>query len=302
MTVCTPISDDELLNDFCRSQCLPAYYQAMAQRYFMPLAQALAQQSSQARKPLFIGINGCQGSGKSTLATLLTTVLAGQYHKKVAKLSIDDFYLTKAERQQLAKDIHPLFLTRGVPGTHDMRLLNKTLDSLASTDTTAIPRFNKAIDDRAASDHWDSMAAAADIIILEGWCVGVTPQTEETLFVPVNDLESNEDAEGLWRNTINTAISQDYLPLFTKIDKLIMLKAPSFDCVYHWRKKQEDKLRAKTDSANSTTLMDDAALTRFIQHYQRLSEHLLSTLAHTADLVFELNIQHQIVSQYGNID
>ena len=288
-----------LLTHFCRTQQLPTGYQAMAIEYFLPLAQALAQAShnNHSGKPLIIGINGCQGSGKSTLAGLLEQLL-NKYHKlSAANLSIDDFYHTKARRQGLASDIHPLFITRGVPGTHDIDLLQHTIAALSvphSTESSiAIPRFDKARDDRLATELWDNIKPPVDIIILEGWCVGIQ-EVNNRLSSPVNKLEENEDSEGIWRNTIYTHVEQNYAPLFQQISTLIMLKAPHFDCVYQWRKKQEEKLEQRLGTQSSSAIMTTEALERFIQHYQRLTEDMLLSLPIVADIVFELNTRHQI--------
>ena len=74
-----------------------------------------------------MGLSGCQGSGKSTLVKAIAHVLEDVHHVNAVVLSLDDFYLTKAERELLARTVHPLFATRGVPGTHDLDLLRQTL-------------------------------------------------------------------------------------------------------------------------------------------------------------------------------
>lgn len=296
-------SVDALLAEFCQQHALPEHYSDLATRYFLPLAEELAKKSAAAQHSLFIGINGCQGSGKSTLAELLQRLLSDYYGLSVANLSIDDFYLTKRERVRLAETQHPLFLTRGVPGTHDLKLLKQTLSSLQNQhSTTPIPRFDKGIDDRAAPTHWDSLQGAADIVLLEGWCVGVSVQDSGTLPLAINTLERNEDPQGLWRQYINDVIAEEYEHVFAKLDLLIMLKAPSFDCVYQWRSKQEEKLRQTLEAAGKSTqsLMDTPALRRFIEHYQRLTEHMLAVLPQQAHIVFELDEHHRICGRLNN--
>ena len=68
-------------------------------------------------------IAGSQGIGKSTIVKVLKKNLEIYYKKKVLSLSLDDYYLSKKERISLSNTIHPLLLTRGVPGTHDTELL-----------------------------------------------------------------------------------------------------------------------------------------------------------------------------------
>jgi D-glycerate 3-kinase len=294
-----------LLDAFCTQENLPETYKTLALEYFFPLADEIIheQKASNDNKPLIIGINGSQGSGKSTLALLLSQIFSTLFNKNVANLSIDDFYNTKNERQQSATDTHPLLLTRGVPGTHDTALLGNILKKLSLGETKVIiPRFNKSTDDRHEESEWETIHKPVDIILLEGWCVGVRPQTPQQLSQAINSLEQKEDSQSIWRNHINLAITQDYLPIFERLDKLIMLKAPSFDCVYSWRQKQENKLRAKTilneTSSNSNAgVMTETELQRFIQHYQRLTVHMLATLPKYADIIFKLNSAHSVTER-----
>lgn len=295
-------ADQNLLDIFCTEEKLPETYQLLAQTYFFPLAAEIiaSQKVSSHSGPLIIGINGSQGSGKSTLALLLTRIFGSRYNKNVANLSIDDFYKTKAERQQSATNIHPLLLTRGVPGTHDTTLLSNTLKQLcAGADKVIIPRFNKSTDDRHLENAWETIYNPVDIILLEGWCLGVRPEAQASLSVAINSLEQCEDPQGSWREHINDTIKSHYLPIFEQLDKLIMLKAPSFECVYNWRQKQEDKLKQKNIASSArpdkqSGIMSKTELHRFIQHYERLTLHMLATLPEYADILFELSSDHSI--------
>src|SRR5690606_12103429 len=105
--------------DFIERERLPAGYLDTVERWFLPLAERLLQKVASARGTLVVGISGSQGSGKSTLAALLVLLLRELMGLRAVNLSIDDFYLTRARRRDLARDIHPLLATRGVPGTHD---------------------------------------------------------------------------------------------------------------------------------------------------------------------------------------
>ncbi|NDH39971.1 MAG: hypothetical protein EBY45_06045, partial [Gammaproteobacteria bacterium] len=130
-----------------------------------------------------VSLIGASGSGKTTILRCIN-------------LSIDDFYLTHAERQELAATVHPLLATRGVPGTHDVGLAMDTINALKRQGTVAIPRFDKAVDDRQPHEQWPTVPAPLDVIVLEGWCLSVDAQPESALAVPVNDLESSEDCDG----------------------------------------------------------------------------------------------------------
>ncbi len=265
-----------------------------------PNAATLIEHAIQARlpgrggRPLIVGICGSQGSGKSTVCKSL----AGRFSQagvSVANLSLDDLYLTRAERETLAKHVHPLLRTRGVPGTHDTKVGVHTLNALAHGGRVPMPRFDKAIDDRRPPSQWDSMQGPTQLVLFEGWCVGARPQPLAALDQPVNALEANEDVDGRWRRYVNDALGGEYQRLFAKIDLLVLLAAPSFDVVLKWRTQQEQELRAQASSA-SWGVMNDAALARFVQHYERLTRHILIEMPGRADLVIRLAADRSVSS------
>lgn len=282
------------ISRFITRHQLPDSYAQLAKQWFFPLAEQLATHQKGAKKTLVIGINGAQGSGKSTLADLLVFIFEQHYQLNAVSISIDDFYYTRQQRIELAAQIHPLLLTRGVPGTHDVALAQQTLDKLTQDDKpTQVPRFNKAQDDRYPQTQWDIVASDVDIVIFEGWCLGAEAQKANDLLIPVNGLEENNDSQFIWRNYVNQQLQQHYRCLFKSIDLWVMLKAPSFDCVFDWRLQQENKLRESIDDKRKT--MDERAIKQFIQYYQRITEHLLHTLPAKVDYLFELDEQRNIV-------
>jgi len=251
---------------------------------------------------LLVGINGSQGSGKSTLASLLALLLRQFHGLGVIQLSIDDFYLTRESRRSLAERVHPLLATRGVPGTHDLPLMRETLQRLLNGNgEVPIPRFDKAIDDRCPADQWEFVSAPLDLVIIEGWCFGTPAQSEEALLKPVNDLEAREDPDAVWRRYVNRQIVEHYQSIYQMVDLWIMLQAPSFDCVYQWRLEQEqklaDKLKLTDDSAPmQNQVMSAQQIARFIQHYQRLTEHTLQHLPASVHYLFRLDRERRIIA------
>jgi D-glycerate 3-kinase len=275
------------LSHFLNKHLLPETYTHTVESWVLPLAEKLANQKKQSSKPIVVGINGAQGSGKTTLTDLLV-YLFDQYHQLHAvALSIDDFYLKRQQRIELAKTVHPLLKTRGVPGTHDIKLAQQVVQALTRGAVTNIPRFNKATDDRHTIENWDAETQHVDVIIIEGWCLGVGPQSEKALTEPCNQLEREEDTTAVWRNFINTKLKNEYAEFFSMIDIWIMLKAPSFDSVFKWRCEQEYKLRQEQGDRNQ--IMDAAGIERFIKHFQRITEHALTTLPQKVDYLFELD-------------
>lgn len=288
-----------------REHDLPEQFVDYCSLYFAPIAEKIDQLSRQQQTPV-IAINGSQGSGKSTAAMILQSMLETNYDHRVTILSIDDFYHTQEKRLELSKSLHPLFITRGVPGTHDINLASKTIEALQSAsdgEKIAIPRFDKALDDRKPKHLWDEVTGPVSIIILEGWCVASPALETSSLTQAVNELERIEDKEGVWRKASNQFLQDQYQQLFNKIDWLLMLKAPSFDVVFQWRLLQEEKL-AKTlaiAQGSKTKLLDEQQLKRFIQHYQRLTEYNLAIIPARADAVITLDEQHQMIDLTFNV-
>ncbi len=284
----------EAIDDFIDRHRLPARFEKTIEEHYLPLA-AWVLESRPAGGALLLGINGAQGTGKSTLADFLALALASACEWRVAVLSIDDFYLTRAERAALAKDVHPLLATRGVPGTHDVAMLERSLDGLrqlAVGKTLAIPRFDKARDDRAAASGWPIVTGPVDLIVLEGWCVGSRPQPSEALTRPVNALERDADASGDWRRYVNEQLEHAYAGVFAELDRLVFLKAPDFEAVYRWRLEQEQKLARQADGDR---IMSAAQIRDFIQHYERITTANLAELPAIADVLIELDEHHDCV-------
>ena len=281
---------------FIAQHQLPENYADVAQNWFNPLAEEIAMLQNSAGMPVFVGVNGSQGSGKSTLCDYIAFYLQNTQSLNVVVLSVDDFYLSREERFKLSEKVHPLLTTRGVPGTHDTQLAQSTLWALKNNQKVALPRFDKASDDPKPESDWPVINKPVDIVLIEGWCWGVPAQTEDALVEPVNTLERREDPQGIWRRFVNTQLAGTYQQLFEQMDYWVMLKAPSFEHVYQWRCEQEHKLAARQKPGAPSNIMSDEQIARFIQHYQRLTEHALSTLPEQCDKVFELDGERKITN------
>lgn len=281
------------LQSLIRTESLPPQFEDLAVTHYLPLADAVVGWAKQESGPLVVGVNGAQGTGKSTMSKVLALALEHEHQLSCAIISIDDIYLTRDERSQLACDVHPLLQTRGVPGTHDVAMGIDLIQQLKARKTPAIPVFDKAVDDRAPKSQWVSFTQPVDVILFEGWCVGAMAQPASALTEPCNQLEKTEDADAAWRSYVNAQLETAYPQLFALMDRLVMLKAPDFECVYEWRRLQEDKLRLRQQGAG---IMDDEQITRFIMHYERLTRWMFQEMPDRADCVLELSHDHSIAT------
>ncbi len=269
---------------------LPGAYAETVDRHWRPIAADIAAAAKTRGHPLVIGINGSQGSGKSTLCQCLELLLDTEHGLQAATLSLDDLYMTRSERKALAATVHPLLMTRGVPGTHDVALGAAVIaDVRAGRTGMRLPRFDKGRDDRIAVVDWPVVESKIDILLFEGWCIGATPQLPAALTHPINCLEQAEDAESRWRHHVNAALAGPYRELFAPLDLLVMLAAPRFEVVLGWRLLQEHKLRARTGQG-----MSAAAVERFVMHFERLTRHMLSAMPDQADIVVRLGERHDV--------
>ena len=283
-----------VLARFIQEASLPDSVAFNFMRWYAGVTGSLAQRAKAANTAPLVGFSGCQGSGKSTLVALMAKVMREVHGVSTVVLSLDDFYLTKATRVALAQSIHPLFATRGVPGTHDLVLLNETIAALRQPPpggAVPVPVFDKALDDRTEMVHWRQVSAPVQLILLEGWCVGLSPQQESELEAPINPMEAEQDPSRVWRGEVNRQLATEYADLFGKLDALLLLQAPSFDAVFDWRWQQEQRLSQQfqqdhPDKPDPTMTRSEVA--DFILHYQRLTEHGLKTLPDRADFVWEL--------------
>lgn len=241
------------------------------------------------------GISGLQGCGKSTLATQVADA-AARRGLRCAVLSLDDFYLPRAARLRLARDVHPLLATRGPPGTHEVALATEVLGALRSGVGTALPRFDKLADDRRPRTDWPR-AQLTDLVLFEGWCLGTPAEDEASLDMPINALERDEDPHGGWRRWCNAALREAYPALWRHIDRLLLLQAPSFEVVPGWRLDAER--RALAGARPGAMAMDAAAIDRFVQHYERTSRQALRTLPDIADRVIALDAQRRATLPAG---
>jgi len=234
-------------------------------------------------RPPLIAVVGAQGCGKTTLAR------AAAERFGAAQVSIDDAYLTRAEREALARDVHPLFVTRGPPGTHDLGLLQRLIDALSAAgpgDEVRIPGFDKRGDDRRPVEDWRVCRGRPSAILIDAWCLGALPQEAAALTDPVNALEAEFDPDGGWRRAVNGFVGGAHAEFAARFDAVLFLRAPSFDVVLDWRCQQEAGLLGIAPA--DLPAAERARLADFIQYFERITRRMLEGGV-TADVIVQLD-------------
>jgi D-glycerate 3-kinase len=163
-------------------------------------------------------------------------------------------------------------------------LAGAVLEQLRLKGKVSLPRFDKAADNRMPRGRWEPVASPVDIVLFEGWCIGAVAQGAAALREPINDLEREEDPDGVWRAYVNEQLDGPYQGLFARLHDLILLEAPGFEAVSAWRAEQEAKLRGRTGAG-----MSEPELARFVEHYERLTRWILSEMPGRADWVITLD-------------
>lgn len=260
--------------------------------YYLPICEKIFKKLRK-KKIKIIGLTGGQGAGKSTITQIIKLIFEIKYNFNVTFFSIDDFYKTLREREILSKKVHPMFKTRGVPGTHDTKLLSKIFNDLSKKNfkSVYVPRFDKSIDDRFPKSKWQKIGKKPDLIIFEGWCVGAKAQTKKQLLKPINILEKNNDSKLVWRTKVNNELNNNYRKIFSKIDCLVFLKVPNFECVYKWRLLQENKLKL---TSKGNKIMSPKQVREFIMYYERITKQMLEDLSKNAYAVLSLDKKHRL--------
>ena len=294
--------EQQFLETFIQQEGLNDIFRRNVTEYFNAYAHRLAHLAEASSRPIIVGLNGAQGSGKSTLSQYLSQIMPMQLGVDCHVLSIDDFYLSKAKRKRLAASVHPLLAIRGVPGTHDVPRLLDALTGFIEpgVQSVAVPVFDKLKDDRTRKVHKIQKSAKPTVILFEGWCVGIPPQRQLALSVPMSSFEFSNDNNGVWRSYVNERLGGDYVDIFKLLDRLSMLKPPCFEAVYDWRVDQEIRLVARRrQDSNDTSVrgMSVKQVGEFVENFRRLTCHAIEVLPHLADEIWDLQADRLVLKE-----
>ena len=246
---------------------------------------AIARQRAEGRVPV-VGVAGPQGSGKTTLVAAYAAA-----HRDAAHFSLADVYLPASYRRLIAQSVHPLFATRGPPGTHNLLQLNETLDELLEAKAGAqifLPAFDKVTDNPVPSARRPVFRGQPSVVLVDGWCLGALPQSDAELATPANALEAEQDKDAVWRKEINANLAGAYQLTFGRLDAIIALQAPSFAIIQDWRCEQEAGLLGR-DLAPA----DRDRIVRFIQHFERITRHMMAG-GRRADIEVQLDERRNV--------
>ena len=278
-----------VVQKFCQQQLGWAGSITTLWQLWLPFANQLSSWQKTLHRPLVQGILGGQGTGKTTLTLILTEILR-HFGLQTCRLSIDDLYKTYADRQQL-QQVDPRFRWRGPPGTHDVELGLKTLSQLRQGEhPVAIPRFDKALHDGAGDRTEPEWVTGADIILFEGWFVGVRPVAPQVLATAPAPIATDTDRD--FAREVNRRL-QDYLPLWDQLDRLLVLYPSDYRLSQQWRQQAEQQM-----IASGRTGMSDAEIAEFVEYFWRalhpeLFIQPLLTDAEHVDLVIDIDANHQ---------
>ena len=273
----------------------------MIKSFLIPISFWIAKKAKK-NKPCIVGLSGGQGSGKTTISSIISIILRKYFKLNVFIISIDDFYKTRKERFLLSKRIHPLLMTRGVPGTHDINIMLDFFKRVKGKKfrSLKLPKFNKATDDRYNKKSWYSLKKKPEIIIFEGWCVGAKAEKNNTLKKSVNSMEKLKDTKLTWRSYVNEQLKTKYKQLYDQLNCLLYIKSSNFTLLKKWRIKQEKKLRLKNKRSNKFKIMSDQEVINFMQTYQRVTQSMFKYAPKYASIILNLKSNHQIKSVIYN--
>ena len=304
----TPENVDEVIQE--RSHLLQSVYPAFSQfcqtklhlqpsqllevlwNLWLPLAMQLASCRLARSSPLIQGILGGQGMGKTTLAAMLTLILRELGYRTLS-LSLDDLYKTYSDRLAL-REQDPRLVWRGPPGTHDIQLGLTVLDCLRQPNSLLvpiqIPRFDKSAYGGAGDRRSPEIVEAADIILFEGWFVGVRP-IDARVFDASTPAPIETSADRLFARDMNERL-KDYVPLWERLDRLMVFYPSDYRQSQQWRRQAEQQMIATGKSG-----MTDAQVDEFVEYFWRSlhPELFITPLTQNSslvDLVIEINPDH----------
>lgn len=285
-----------IFSQFCQTtlQIEPKEMLQVLWDLWLPLAIKLASQRQQLGRPLIQGILGGQGTGKTTMCKILSLIL-NQLGYRTVSLSLDDLYKTYSDRLLLTQQ-DPRLIWRGPPGTHDVDLGLNVLDQIRQSQSPVmLPRFDKSAFGGAGDRTTSEIITGVDIVLFEGWFVGVRPINPNLFDTAPPPIVTDEDKA--FARDMNLRL-HDYLPLWERLDSLILLYPTDYRCSLEWRKQAEQQMIAAGKSG-----MSNIEIEQFVNYFWRSlhPELFIKPLVKDAtvvDLVIEIHADHSFGEVY----
>jgi D-glycerate 3-kinase len=216
-------------------------------------------------------------------------LIIGYLGYNALSLSLDDLYKTYRDRQIL-KQHDPRLIWRGPPGTHDVELGLTVLDKIRSCELpVSVPRFDKSAYNGAGDRTTPEIVTNADIVLFEGWFVGVRPIDPSAFDHPPSPILTPEDQA--FARDINDKL-RDYLPLWERLDSLIVLYPTDYRFSLEWRQQAERQMIALGKPG-----MTESEVEQFVKYFwcSLHPELFIKPLIESptlVDLVIEINSDH----------
>lgn len=263
---------------------------------WLPLALKLSEKRRELGRTFIQGILGGQGTGKTTLAVVIGLILEHLGYTTIG-VSLDDLYKTYQERQHLQQQ-DPRLIWRGPPGTHDVELGIELLENfrkLQPDESILVPHFDKSAFNGAGDRIEPEKVEGVDIVLFEGWFVGVHPVNQNAFKNPPLPIVTLEDK--LFAKDSNERL-KSYLPLWEKLDSLIVLYPIDYHLSKQWRQEAEQKMIASGKSGMSNREID-----QFVEYFWKalhpeLFIYRLISNPNLVDLVIEINADHSLGKIY----
>ena len=253
---------------------LPSVDEASLEQAYFPLAARLGRScSTGGASSRTVAIAGPPGSGKSTLSEFLGVMLDAGYGLRCARFGLDDVYLSKAERLEMGRRVHPLFATRGAPGTHRTETIVSLLGALRTANEatlTALPRFDKSLDDTSPCSEWPLFVGKPHVILFDTWLWNVRPPNDEELSEPINRREAERDPDGTWRIASAQAFRDRYVGVFSEADEWIKIEPPGWEAMVRFREEQErNRILRMSEGAREALPKPEHPIGYFLELFER---------------------------------
>ncbi len=200
-----------------------------------------------------IGISALPGTGKTTLGKWLEAISL-KLNFKIAVVSIDDFYLPSDEMKLVIKN-NPWNVSRGFPGSHSVKLMHEKLLNWKENGVLNVPVFDKSLRNGLGDrSHWRS--DTPDLLILEGWFLGIEP-------LSINDDQNKSSNLTFHEYEYIKKIQKNlknYLEIWTLIDNIWHLKPLKFEYMNSWKSNQEKEMLIQKGNA-----LQDEKLSNFLR-------------------------------------